>query len=364
MAGNRCPHCGSSIQIRGNRWECGWCGDFGSLASLKTPSRNKPTPASVPGLGELEKGVWKILNGIKVYSPENYKEPAFRLALYAMSHGLLNAGSSGGYGLSLVHTFLGNYPVFSYGDFQKAVSGGTPVFGDEFSLSREELGTFWQNLLPRLPTFEAADAWPDWLTDIFVGWSEVESLFLGCSEDMIYPTMTELFNAHWRQYSMPHFHTGESGVAIHHQDFSVNECACRNLLFASFPEAATFFPPERLEDVGVAEILEEMAGFQPKTALQMMKLLLDTEQPHLQEPETAHTLLGNMLCDLCTNSDFLPVLLYQLERDDVLARQLFQSAYVDFPQECILEVCEDLGRLRLARHLKELLAENPFFQGF
>ena len=71
-----------------------------------------------------------------------------------------------------------------------------------------------------------------------------------------------------------------------------------------------------------------------------------------------------MLCDLCTNSDFLPVLLYQLERDDVLARQLFQSAYVDFPQECILEVCEDLGRLRLARHLKELLAENPFFQGF
>lgn len=28
----RCPHCGSPARIRGdNLWECGWCGDFGSL---------------------------------------------------------------------------------------------------------------------------------------------------------------------------------------------------------------------------------------------------------------------------------------------------------------------------------------------
>lgn len=30
----RCPHCGSPVSIKGNRWECGWCGDHGDLSSL------------------------------------------------------------------------------------------------------------------------------------------------------------------------------------------------------------------------------------------------------------------------------------------------------------------------------------------
>lgn len=29
-----CPHCGSPVTIKGNRWECGWCGDHGDLSSL------------------------------------------------------------------------------------------------------------------------------------------------------------------------------------------------------------------------------------------------------------------------------------------------------------------------------------------
>lgn len=365
MAGNRCPHCGSPIQIRGNRWECGWCGDFGSLASLKTPSRNKPTPASVPGLGELEKGVWKILNGIKVYSPDNYTEPAFRLALYAMSHGLLNAGSAGGYGLSLVHTFLGNYPVFSYGDFQKAVSGGTPLFGDEFSLSREELGTFWQNLLPQLPSSDTDGDFPDWLTDIFAGWSLVEHLFLGGSEDLIYTAITDMFNSHWRRYRITHFPIDDLRSSIQRWDFDENESiCCRDFLIASFPEAVSSFPPENLEEMDVVELLEALAEAQPRTALNMMKLLLDTAQDRLMEPEVAQALLGEMLYDLCINDSFLPVLLPQLEKDETLARQLFQSAYADYPQECILEACQDWGLVSLARHLKALLEKNPFFQGF
>lgn len=31
----RCPHCGGSVTIRGQRWECGWCGDCGDLSSLR-----------------------------------------------------------------------------------------------------------------------------------------------------------------------------------------------------------------------------------------------------------------------------------------------------------------------------------------
>lgn len=34
-ASRRCPHCGSPVILRGNHWECGWCGDHGDVSSLK-----------------------------------------------------------------------------------------------------------------------------------------------------------------------------------------------------------------------------------------------------------------------------------------------------------------------------------------
>lgn len=36
-----CPHCGSPVWVRGSRWECGWCGDFGALSSLHPSERAK-----------------------------------------------------------------------------------------------------------------------------------------------------------------------------------------------------------------------------------------------------------------------------------------------------------------------------------
>ena len=27
----RCPNCGSPAQVRGDQWECGWCGDSGFI---------------------------------------------------------------------------------------------------------------------------------------------------------------------------------------------------------------------------------------------------------------------------------------------------------------------------------------------
>ena len=29
----RCLHCGSPVKVLGSRWECGYCGDFGSISS-------------------------------------------------------------------------------------------------------------------------------------------------------------------------------------------------------------------------------------------------------------------------------------------------------------------------------------------
>ena len=27
----RCPNCGAQATVRGNQWECGWCGNYGRL---------------------------------------------------------------------------------------------------------------------------------------------------------------------------------------------------------------------------------------------------------------------------------------------------------------------------------------------
>lgn len=48
MATIRCPYCGSPVMIRGNRWECGWCGDFGSISSLQPSEKAKLMQAASP----------------------------------------------------------------------------------------------------------------------------------------------------------------------------------------------------------------------------------------------------------------------------------------------------------------------------
>lgn len=44
----RCPHCGSPVMIRDNRWECGYCGDFGSISSLHPSEKAKLMRAATP----------------------------------------------------------------------------------------------------------------------------------------------------------------------------------------------------------------------------------------------------------------------------------------------------------------------------
>lgn len=44
----RCLHCGSPVKIRGSRWECGYCGDFGSISSLHPSEKAKLIQAATP----------------------------------------------------------------------------------------------------------------------------------------------------------------------------------------------------------------------------------------------------------------------------------------------------------------------------
>ena len=228
MATIRCPHCGSPIMVRGNRWECGWCGDFGSTSSLFPSER------------------------AKLVSEES--KPQITLS---------------------------------------------------FTVSVEDTTT-----PPR------------------------------------------------------HFTRTELVDMVRRWDFSENEWACRDLLISDFPDAVRRWTAKELEDMDTQELLCETGDSDPQTAVQMMKLLLDTAESHLQEPEVAEQLLGWDMCDLCRNQFVQAPLLKQLKHDDRLARQLFQSAYVGDIQEDLLDACDWFGEAELKKHLYSLLTQNPYFEGF
>ena len=223
MAAIRCPHCGSPVKIRGSRWECGYCGDFGNISSLHPSEKAKLMGTATPTVQ------------VTVTVTDSSEEETPR------------------------------------------------------RFSRAEL------------------------------------------EDMV---------RRW--------------------DFDENEWACRDLLIAAFPQAASRWSEEELAEMHTMDLLVETAQRDPQTALEMAKLLLNTAEEHLQNEEAASQLLGWDLYDLLASDDMLPLLVEELKWDDRLARQLFQSAYVGRPQEAILNACGRLGEKELQRKLLELLDCNPF----
>ena len=223
MATIRCPHCGSPVRIRGNRWECGWCGDFGGISSLPPSEKAKLMQAATPTIQ------------VTVTVTDTSEEETPR------------------------------------------------------RFSRAEL------------------------------------------EDMV---------RRW--------------------DFSENEWACRDMLIAAFPEAVSSWSEEELAEMDTMDLLVETSQREPETALEMVKLLLNTAEEHLQDKEIASQLLNWDMYDLLVSDDMLPLLVEELKYDDQLACQLFQSAYVDQPQEKILNACGRLGEKDLQRKLLNLLNHNPF----
>ena len=223
----------------------------------------------------------------------------------------------------------------------RAAHTGRPAFEAQFLLTEEQLGSFWASLLPKLPRYEACKPWPNWLFQTVDGLSQIACFFSGEGSPAQLDALQNALNSHWRAYP------------ILQPDRAALEAAVR-------PDTVGRWTVEELLKMDTMELLLETGEQDPNTAIQMMKLLLDTAEEHLQETEAAEQLLGNDLYDFCQNESIQPKLLAQLKQDDRLARQLFQSAYADSPQEELIAACDRLGEQTLKAHLQTLLDQNPF----
>lgn len=129
------------------------------------------------------------------------------------------------------------------------------------------------------------------------------------------------------------FTTAQLQDMVARWDFSENEFALIELLLRKFPQAASRWTEEALDQMGIADILIETGESDPKTSVEMIKFLLDAAQPSLQNPQAAEILLGEDLYDACMDAQIQPLLLQELETNDHLARQLFLSAYSGTPKK-------------------------------
>ena len=121
---------------------------------------------------------------------------------------------------------------------------------------------------------------------------------------------------------------------------------------------------EELENMDTQDLLSETGEKDPETAIDMMKLLLDTVGDKLLEKKVAYQLLGWDMDGLLRDQFVQGPLLQRLKTDDHLARQIFQCACWDTGQKMLYEACDWFGEQELKKKLQELAEENQYCDGF
>ena len=172
MATIYCPNCGSPVMLRGDGWECGWCGDFGDISSLSRPEREKLRAELAAEV--LEQGVVSIVEGVQARYGESDETLTLgcKLALYGMTEALIPEERQTPRNLHLLKAFFERHTFCTAAEVLGAAQSGEAAFGDMFSLTGERLGSFWAELPPE-------DLRGGWLDTVVDGLSAVEGVFTG-----------------------------------------------------------------------------------------------------------------------------------------------------------------------------------------
>ena len=157
------------------------------------------------------------------------------------------------------------------------------------------------------------------------------------------------------------FTQAELEAMVRRWDFTENKDAIRDLLLATFPEAAAY---DEADSLGAEELLGAIYEKNPDLAVEMWRKVLDVAQAHLQELERTEYLLCDLTGDVWYGSISLWFILKAMKQDEAFAHKVFDSAYVGHPQEELLKACDASGETELKAKLTALLNINPHFERF
>lgn len=372
----RCPWCGSPVMIRGSSWECGWCGDFGSLQ--RTPAKKSPDTTKITltlsfvyhvDLPETWNDLKKALNQI---APKNtlLSQLLGKVLLHHISAGIQHAGAlPDEKKAEELRSFLHNTADLNLGESAEEIMRNAKkdvLFREEAALSETDCGTFWTELLSTRPVedyYNRVD--PDGLFELFSELSSAYAYFGGKKDEEMgeaqdyQNALEEAYHTHWQNKVLLHPDVERAKRLLAQGKFPDYEDICREILLVEYPEEVPHETAEDFDELSWERVLDDVFADDPEKGMEMWRSLLNIAEPSLKtDAKTAEKLLPDWdWLDSPTDDQALP-LLVALD-DERFVSQLFESAYLDRLQFNVLEICRDCGEETLARHCMDLALKNP-----
>ena len=375
----RCPWCGSPVMIRGSSWECGWCGDFGSLQ--RTPAKKSQNTAQITltlsfvyhvDLPETWSDLKKALGQL---APKNIllSQLLGKVLLYHISAGIQNARAlPDEKKAEELRTFLTTTNDLNLGENAEEIMRDAKrgvLFREEAALSETDCGTFWTELSATRPVedyYNHVD--PDGLFELFSELSSAYAYFGGKKDEEMgeaqdyQNALEEAYNTHWQNKVLLHPDVERAKRLLAQGKFPDYEDICREILLVEYPEEVPHETVEDFDELSWERVLDDVFADDPEKGMEMWRRLLDIAEPSLKtDAKTAEKLLPDWdWLESPTDDQALP-LLVALD-DERFVSQLFESAYLDRLPFHVLEICQDCGEETLARHCMNLALKNPWLE--
>ena len=375
----RCPWCGSPVMIRGSSWECGWCGDFGSLQ--RTPAKKSQNTAQITLTlsfvyhVDLPETWTRLKKALGQLAPKNtvLSQLLGKVLLHNISAGIQNARAlPDEKKAEELRTFLHNTLDLNLGEsadeIMRDVKRGV-LFREEAALSETNCGTFWTELLATRPVedyYNRVD--PDGLFELFSELSSAYAYFGGKKDEEMgeaqdyQNALEEAFNTHWQNKVLLHPDVERAKRLLAQGKFPDYEDICREILLVEYPEEVPHETAEDFDELSWERVLDDVFADDPEKGMEMWRSLLNIAEPSLKtNAKTAEKLLLDWdWLESPTDDQALP-LLVALD-DERFVSQLFESAHLDRLQFNVLEICRDCGEETLARHCMDLALRNPWLE--
>ena len=370
-----CPWCGSPVMIRGSSWECGWCGDFGSLQ--RTPAKKSQNTAQITltlsfvyhvDLPETWSDLKKALGQL---APKNtlLSQLLGKVLLHHISTGIQNAGVlPDEKKAEELRTFLATTTDLNLGENAEEIMRDAKrgvLFCEEAALSETDCGTFWTELLSTRPVedyYNRVD--PDGLFELFSELSSAYAYFGGKKDEEMgkaqdyQNALEEAYHTHWQNKVLLHPDVERAKRLLAQGKFPDYEDICREILLVEYPEEVPHETAEDFDELSWERVLDDVFADDLEKGVEMWRRLLDIAEPSLKtDAKTAEKLLLDWdWLESPTDDQALP-LLVALD-DERFVSQLFESAHLDRLQFNVLEICRDCGEETLARHCMDLALKN------
>ena len=375
----RCPWCGSPVMIRGSSWECGWCGDFGSLQ--RTPAKKSQNTAQITLTlsfvyhVDLPETWTRLKKALGQLAPKNalLSQLLGKMLLHNISTGIQRAGAlPDEKKAEELRSFLHNTNDLNLGESTEEIMRDAKrgvLFREEAALSETDCGTFWTELLATRPVedyYNRVD--PDGLFELFSELSSAYAYFGGKKDEKMGEAqdyknaLEEAYHTHWQNKVLLHPDVERAKRLLAQGMFPDYEDICREILLAEYPEEVPHETAEDFDELSWESILDDVFASNTAKGIQMWRRLLDIAEPSLKtNAQTAEKLLPDWdWLESPTDDQALP-LLVALD-DERFVSQLFESAYLDRLQFNVLEICRDCGEETLARHCMDLALKNPWLE--